>query len=302
MIFFAAHKIYATFMHGMVKFILLFCLINVGSSVAQNGRLTKTELFSIPTSRFTNAAGYSFKIAVDSKENIAFNACSSPYIFIYDTTGIQTDSIALGFSSCVRNMDYDSDDNLLIMDNDERTIYRYISKYKKLESHPYQKPEDWYRMLNKYFNAFDLTSIPTYYSNKDFLQDFYDTRFNYSYNLFLNYKNGYIYQCHYNIIKKIPNHKMYANLKKDNYWISDNISIRTKLLIINDEEKTAYYYDRFYNIIFEDFKTGRVIVNAALSQNSEPARFDYTSNIAQEKIWGISSFNRKEIVISVWNE
>lgn len=280
----------------------LFCLLLlISSSVcAQDGRLTRFDLFSIPTSKFTNAAGYSFKIAIDSKERIAFNACSSPFVFIYDTSGVQIDSIALGFSACVRSMEFDEDDNLLIMDNDERNIYRYIFKYKKLETKPYQKPEDWFNLLSKYYRNFEIGTIPTYYSNNDYLQDFYNTRFNYSYNLYLNQKNGFIYQCHYNFIKKIPNHKMYTNLKKDNYWISDNISIRTKVLLINDENKSAYYYDRFYNIIYEDFNTGKVVVNAALLPNSEAARFDYSTNIKQDKIWGISSFNKKEIWISVW--
>jgi len=72
------------------------------------------------------------------------------------------------------------------------------------------------------------------------------------------------------------------------------------VLLINDENKSAYYYDRFYNIIYEDFNTGKVVVNAALLPNSEAARFDYSTNIKQDKIWGISSFNKKEIWISVW--
>lgn len=283
------------------KIITLLVFIALTAS-AQEGRLLRVDLFSIPTSKFTNAAGYSFKIAVDSKERIAFNACSNPYVFIYDTSGTQIDSIALGFSACVRSLEFDEDDNLLIMDNDELNIYRYIFKYKKLETHPYQKPEDWFNLQNHYFKNFDLGTIPTYYSNNDYLQDFYNTRFNYSYNLFLNHKNGYIYQCHYNFIKKIPNHKMYTNLKKNNYWLSDNISIRTKVLMINDETTSAYYYDRFYNIIYENFSTGKVTVNAALAPNSEAARFDYSSNAQQKKIWGISSFNKKQIVISSWME
>jgi hypothetical protein len=288
------------FLRRITLTILLLIVVSV--SKGQEGRLTRIDLFSIPTAKFAHASGYSFKIAIDSKENIAFNACASPYIFIYDTSGVQTDSIALGFSSCVRNLEFDEDDNLLIMDNDERTIYRYIFKYKKLETHPYQKPEDWFKLINHFFKTFDLSTIPTYYSNNDFLQDFYNTRFNYSYNLFLNQKNGFVYQCHYNFIKKIPNHKMYTSLKKEHYMLSDNISIRTKILMINDEARNAFYYDRFYNIIYEDFNTGRVIVNAALSPNSEAARFDYSTNLSQEKIWGISSFNKKEIVISVWKK
>jgi hypothetical protein len=285
----------------MNKFRLLLLLSALNcAAYAQDGKLVRFELFSIPTSKFTNAAGYNFKIAVDSKERIAFNACSNPMVFIYDSTGVQVDSITLGFSTCVRNMEFDEDDNLLIMDNDELNIYRYSFKYRKLETHVYQKPEDWFRLLNKYYKAFEIATIPTYYSNNDYLQDFYNTRFNYSYNLFLNQENGYIYQCHYNFIKKIPNHKMYTNLKKDNYWISDNISIRTKVLMVNDEKKAAYYYDRFYNIIYEEFGTGKVVVNPALTPNSEAARFDYSTNIKQKKIWGISSFNKKQIMISCW--
>jgi hypothetical protein len=285
----------------MNKFrLLLLTIILNCTAFAQDGKLLRFELFSIPTSKFTNAAGYSFKVAVDSKERIAFNACSLPMVYIYDSTGTQVDSIKLGFSACVRNMEFDADDNLLIMDNDELNIYRFNFKYRKLETHVYQKPEDWFRLLNHYFKSFEISTIPTYYSNNDYLQDFYNTRFNYSYNLFLNQKNGYIYQCHYNFIKKIPNHKMYTSLKKDNYWISDNISIRTKVLMINDEKKAAYYYDRFYNIIYEEFNSGKVVVNAALTPNSEAARFDYSTNIKQEKIWGISSFNKKQIMISYW--
>jgi hypothetical protein len=275
-------------------------VIASGSLFAQEGRLYRKDLFTIPTSKFINAAGYSFKVAVDSRENIAFNACSKPMVYIYDSTGRQTDSIALSFSTCIRNMEYDEDDNLLIMDNDELNIYRYSSRTRKLEALPYKKPEDWFRLLNHYYKNFDLSTIPTYYSNNDYLQDFYNTRFNYSYNLFLNHKDGFIYQCHYNFLKKITNHKMYVNLKKENYWLSDNISIRSKLLRIDDEKKTAFYYDRFYNLIYEDFNEGRIVVNAALTPNSEAARFDYSTNTAQEKIWGISSFNKKEIVISVW--
>lgn len=281
-----------------ISFLLM---LSTTLSYSQAGKLKKTELFCIPTAKFNNAAsGYSFKVAIDSKENIAFNACSLPCIFIYNAKGEQLDSIKLPFTSCIRNLEFDENDNLLIMDNDELSIYQYDAEHKKLEYHPYQKPEDWFNLMNHYYKSFEISTIPTYYSNNDYLQDFYFTRFNYSYNLYFNYKNGYIYQCHYNFIKKIENHKMYSNQKKGNYWLSDNISIRSKILKIDDENKTVIYYDRFYNLIFEDFINGTIIVNPALEPNSEAARFDYSTNKNQDRIFGISAFNKQTIVISSW--
>src|SRR5689334_6028994 len=130
---------------GMLRrHIMIIVILISGCSVfAQEGRLIRTELFSIPTSRFSNASGYSFKIAVNSKDEIALNACSQPYVYIYNLKGEQTDSVKLPFTSCVRTMEFDENDNLLIMDNDELNIYTYNFKYRKLEGHPYQKPEDW---------------------------------------------------------------------------------------------------------------------------------------------------------------
>ncbi len=277
--------------------LLVFTFINTYS---QEGTLSKNELFSIPTEKVAVASGYSFKIAADSKENIAFNACSRQIVFIFDTKGNQIDSLKVPTDKCLRAMEYDENDNLLIMDNDETKIFRYNSQTKKLETLVYNKPEDWYSLLNHYYKSFEIPTIPTFYSNNDYLQDFYFTRFNYSYNLYLNYKNGFIYQAHYNFIKKINNHKSYANLKRENYWFSDNVTPKSKLLLINDEQKSVVYYDRFYNLIYENFITNKLIVNAALETNSEPARFDYCTNIKQDKIFGISGFNKKNIIISSW--
>lgn len=284
----------------MKHYLIVLSIFFINSAFSQEGKLTRIDLFTIPTSKLEGASGYSFKVAVDSKENIAFNACSRSAVFIFNNKGEQIDSISLPFKKCVRNMEYDENDNLLIMDNDERDIYRYNANYRKLESLPYSQPEDWYNLLNHYYRNFELPTIPTYYSNNDFLQEFYSTRFTYSYNLFLNYKNGFIYQCHYNFLKKIDNHKSYAGLKKANYWLSDNISLKTKMLLVDDERKTAVYYDRFYNLIYENFQTGFVTVNAALLPNSEAARFDYSVNKNQDKIYGISAFNKMAIQISSW--
>lgn len=266
----------------------------------QEGRLNKVELFTIPTEKIEGPSGYSFKIAADSKEHIAFNACSRPWVYIFDSTGNQIDSVRLPNEKCVRAMEYDEYDNLLIMDNDEKNVYRYMPQYKKLETHPYTKPEDWFNLINHYYKSFELPSIPTYYSNNDYLQDFYFTRFPYSYNLYLNYKNGYIYQAHYNYVKKINNHKTYANMKKEDIWLSDNLSPKSKILLVSDDQKSYVFYDRFYNLIYENSSSGKVVVNPALNSGSEPARFDYCTNIKQEKIFGISGFNKRSISISYW--
>lgn len=278
---------------------LIFCILPF-TLIAQEGRLIRTELFTIPTEKVDGASGYTFKIAADSKENIAFNACSRSYVYIFNNTGMQIDSIKLPNEKCVRALEYDENDNLLIMDNNEQNIYRYNTQYKKLETLPYGKPEDWFNLLNHYYKNFELPSIPTYYSNNDYLQDFYFTRFSYSYNLFLNYNNGFIYQAHYNFLKKINNHKTYANMKKEDVWLSDNITPKAKVLLVNDDNKSMVYYDRFYNLIYENTTTGAVVVNAALGSGSEPARFDYCTNIKQEKIFGISGFNKRAITISFW--
>ena len=102
-------------------------------------------------------------------------------------------------------------------------------------------------------------------------------------------------------MKKIDNHKSYGALKKANYWFSDNLSLKSKILIVDDEHKSAIYYDRFYNLIYENFLTNVVTVNAALEPNSEAARFDYCVNINQDKIFGISGFNKAAIHISSWS-
>ena len=117
--------------------LILISIFLTTNSFGQEGRLNRTELFSIPTSKLNNAAaGYSFKIAVDNDENIAFNACSVPFVFIYTKNGEQIDSIKLPFTTCIRNIEYDEEDNLLIMDNDEFNIYKYNKQKKQLEIFP----------------------------------------------------------------------------------------------------------------------------------------------------------------------
>lgn len=110
----------------MKQLVQLFILcLTFSCANAQEGKLFKTNLFEIPTDKFEQSSGFTFKIACDSKENIAFNACSLPYVYLYNNTGVQFDSIKLPTTKCIRNMEFDEYDNLLMMDNDETNIYRY---------------------------------------------------------------------------------------------------------------------------------------------------------------------------------
>ncbi|MEP7170665.1 MAG: hypothetical protein ABI855_14940, partial [Bacteroidota bacterium] len=158
----------------------------------------KRDLYDLNTKRIIGEGQFNFKIAVDKDETIAIGSCTQPLIFFVNSSGKVSDSLKLPFTSCIRNLEFDEYDNLLIMDNDEEHIYKYERKTRKLGTFPYNKPEDWFTLINHYYKYFEISSIPTFYINKDYLQDSYYTRFNYSYNLWLNYSNGYIYQSAYN--------------------------------------------------------------------------------------------------------
>jgi uncharacterized protein HemY len=56
-----------------LKSLLLLVGLVLGTTItqAQEGRLIRTDLFNIPTSKFEQASGFTFKIAADSKELIA---------------------------------------------------------------------------------------------------------------------------------------------------------------------------------------------------------------------------------------
>lgn len=88
--------------------------------------------------------------------------------------------------------------------------------------------------------------------------------------------------------------------KREDIWVSEQVSIRSKLLLIDDERKAIVYYDRFYTLIYEDFKNNLVIPTTAINVNSVPARFDYSVNKKQDKIYGISSFDSYGVTISSW--
>jgi hypothetical protein len=285
------------------KYLLLFStvlLVFYGKLYSFPQVLEKSDLFSIPDRYIHGTNTYSFKIAVDEKEIIAFNSCSRPVIYFFSNKGEALDSLKVPFEGCIRNMEFDEYDNLLILDNAETAMCRYYRDTKRVETMKYTKPEDWYNQLNHFYRNFELPSIPTNYYNKAYTQDFFDSRFVYNYNLYLNFHDGFIYQGFYNIIKKINNHRTYMGAKKEDIWVSDQVSIRSKLLLIDETKKTVVYYDRFYNLIYEDFQNNIVYPVTCVAVTSDPARFDYAVNKKQQKIFGISAFDKSGVVISTW--
>ncbi|MBK9424225.1 MAG: hypothetical protein IPN54_08865 [Bacteroidetes bacterium] len=284
----------------------LFCLlvsVLFGAS-SINAQLVKEELFSVPRNLIMGDGQFNFKIAVNSEEVIAFNSCNRPIVY-FIRNGKVTDSLKLEYKGCIRNMEFDENDNLLIMDNEEKTIYRYSYRNFAMEKLPYNKPEDWFIMQNHWYKFFEIGSVPTFYNNREYLQDFYYTRFDYSYNLYLNYSNGYIYQYAYNFIRKVGNRKTYLALKKDDLWFSDRLSNKCKMLLIDLDRQVVVYYNRALILIYEDFKNERILEYSSPVPNSEPVQLDYATNKSQKKIWGISSYTGDKINFAaysfVWN-
>ncbi|MBK6643957.1 MAG: hypothetical protein IPG39_23385 [Bacteroidetes bacterium] len=269
-----------------------------------NAQLVKEELFSVPRNLIMGDGQFNFKIAVNSEEVIAFNSCNRPIVY-FIRNGKVTDSLKLEYKGCIRNMEFDENDNLLIMDNEEKTIYRYSYRNFAMEKLPYNKPEDWFIMQNHWYKFFEIGSVPTFYNNREYLQDFYYTRFDYSYNLYLNYSNGYIYQYAYNFIRKVGNRKTYLALKKDDLWFSDRLSNKCKMLLIDLDRQVVVYYNRALILIYEDFKNERILEYSSPVPNSEPVQLDYATNKSQKKIWGISSYTTDKINFAaysfVWN-
>ncbi len=268
-------------------------------AIAQPGLLER-ELFRIPTEKIIGEGPFTFKLAVDSRETIAINSCNKNVLYYIGSTGKIADSLQLPFDECIRNMEFDEYDNLLIMDNGEQNIYRHDRQQKKLEKFPYRKPEDWYTLQNHYYKYFEISSIPTFYNNKEYLQDAFYTRFDYAYNLWLNYADGFIYQSAYNFIRKIGNHRTYVALKKSDLWFSERLSNKCKLLFIIPDKEIAVYYNRALVLIYEDFKNNVIQEYSCPAKGGEAVQFDFATNLSQKKIWGISRYDQNEFTISTW--
>jgi len=274
--------------------IIIISLLITCAAIPSNAQLTKTELFSIDRHLIMGEGQFNFKMAVNSEDVIAFNSCNRPVVYFIQN-GRVTDSLKLEYKGCIRNIEFDENDNLLVMDNEEKTIYRYHHRTKAMEKLSYNKPEDWYIVQNHWYKFFEIGSIPTFYNNREYLQDFYYTRFDYSYNLYLNYNTGYIYQYAYNFIRKVGNRKTYLALKKDDLWFSDRLSNKCKMLLIDLDRQAVAYYNRALVLIFEDFQKGRVLEYAAPAPSGEAVQLDYATNKHQKKIWGVGSFDKQKI-------
>ncbi|HEX5003648.1 MAG TPA: hypothetical protein VFW78_14235 [Bacteroidia bacterium] len=277
--------------------VLVFSLL---FSLQVHGQLVRSDLYSIPRHLVMGEGAFNFKMAVNSEEVLAINSCNRPAVYFVQNGNV-IDSLQLEYKGCVRNMEFDENDNLLVMDNEETTIYRYNHRTKAVEKIPYQKPEDWYILQNHWYKFFEISSVPTFYNNREYLQDFYYTRFDYSYNLYLNYSNGYIYQYAYNFIRKVGNRKTYMALKRDDLWFSERLSNKCKMLLIDLDRQIVAYYNRALVLIFEDFKNGVVIEYPAPAPKGEPVQLDFATNKQQQKIWGVSSFDSQRITFSTWS-
>jgi hypothetical protein len=283
----------------MPLFLIMACGMKPFSALAQP-ELKMRELFKLPISRFIGEGPFNFKIAVDSEETIALVSCNKNIIYYIARHGTVADTLVVPFTSCIRNMEFDEHDHLLIMDNEETFIYRHNRIKKRLDKIPYHKPEDWYKQLNHYYRHFEISSIPTFYVNKEYLQDAYYTRFDYSYNLWLNYQDGYIYQSAYNFIRKIGNRKTYVALRKNDLWFSERLTNKSKLLLLDRDSEVAVYFDRVLTLYVEDFKNNSIRAYPCPSRNNEGIQLDFSTNIEQRKIWGVSAIDEQTFTLAIW--
>lgn len=287
----------------MIRNFLLFFVFSFPLTVLaqqQRGPFVKYDLFTADREQIFDGGTLTYRMAVDADEIIAVNSCNAPYIYFFNKEGVKVDECKLPYEGCLRNMEFDEFDNLMMMDNEETKIFKYVRRTKKIEIIPYTKPEDWYTNLNHFYRFFEIASIPTYYNNPTYYQDFYKTRFPYSYNLWLNYEDGFIYQFAYNFIKKVGNRKTYLSLKRADLWFSDRLSNKCKPLLINLEKETTVYFDRALTLYYEDFKSGLIYTWPCAEGHNEAVQLDYCTNVKQKKVWGISTFDDKKVTFSVW--
>ena len=118
-------------------------------------QLQKEDIFSVSRNLIMGEGQFNFKLAVNSEEVIAFNSCNRPVVY-FIKNGKVIDSLKLEYKGCVRNMEFDENDNLLLMDNDEKIIYRYNHRNWALEKLDYKKPEDWYIYQNHWYKFFEI--------------------------------------------------------------------------------------------------------------------------------------------------
>ena len=92
------------------KTVTLFFLLTIfllTSAQQTKGPFTKTDLFSIDRDKLFGEGNFTYRIAVDAEEIIAFNSCSEPYVYFLNKDGDIVDKIKLEYQGCIRNMEFD---------------------------------------------------------------------------------------------------------------------------------------------------------------------------------------------------
>ena len=129
-------------------FLLIIIFPSYIYSQERRGPFVKTDLFTLERDSVIDGGIFTYRIAVDADEIIAFNSCNQPYVFLINNQGTILDEIKLPYEGCLRNMEFDEFDNLMMMDNEETRIFKYVRKTKKMEIIPYNKTEDRYKSMN----------------------------------------------------------------------------------------------------------------------------------------------------------
>ncbi len=168
----------------VIRNILLFLLLgfqliifNCTAQIQTPCTLIQQDLFKISRSAIMGEGPVVFKMAVSNNNLIAISSCNKKVIYFLNMQGEFFDSITPPFKTCIRNMEFDEWNNLLLIENSEAFVYRINMPSKKIEQLAYNKPEDWYYYQNHYFKYFELSSVPAYYYNPNYIQENYFTRF-----------------------------------------------------------------------------------------------------------------------------
>ena len=73
------------------------------------------------------------------------------------------------------------------------------------------------------------------------------------------------------------------------------------MLLIDLEKEIVVYYNRALILIYEDFNRNYLIEYPCRVPEGEAVQVDFATNKLQDKIWGVSDFNDKRIIFSIWS-
>lgn len=283
-----------------VVFFVMLLQQAVIAQVATPCTLIQHDLFKLPRKTLTGEGPVVFKMAISNNNFIAFSSCNKKIIYFINSNGEITDSVPTPFTSCLRNMEFDEWNNLLLIENTEQFVYRISMPTKQVEKLAYNKPEDWFYYQNHFYQYYELSSIPAYYYNPNYIQESYFTRFPYGYNLYFSYHTGLLYQSNFNFVKRIGDKKTYEGLKKKDLWFSDLINNKSKILLIDDTTKRVTYFDRSLKLVTEDFINEISEITDCGRGVTEAAQFDFCVNMEQDKIYGVRTFDKEWLYFATW--